>query len=212
MDAWVEFEALRPARGGEYENRRNDLLRTTPDLQRRLAAYHNGSDWYHRTQARILEGWLQHAALYKKVLSELGEVDEKKEGRTAGGIPSIWGVYEVAARKRFREAILPLCWEVFLKFNEVWPTWKIVTFLYMTGAVPNANSVEPVLFLMEQSSDLALIDLSGRVLELLPAAAGKAALSNRPQLIKLSDKQEPAPSPKGRRLRDVLLRVLAKWK
>lgn len=129
------------------------------------------SPWRVRMQIKIAQGWLADRAFYKEVLAQLDSVDAEHEAKTVVGISRIWDMYALKTQREYHERILPLAWEAISKFHESWPAWKIVTFLYMIGARPAEESIDPVLSLMEETRDPFLRSAAGQALAKLPRSA-----------------------------------------
>jgi hypothetical protein len=176
---WPEFAALRGLHGDDYARQRDLVLADRASMTTRLADYEKDPDWMWRTLAAIVRGWSVHSALYLQVLTELDQVDVAGESRKVTGISRIWTKYGMNARIDYGPAILPLCHEVILKFGDLWPRWKVITFLEMIGAVPQADSVEPVLTFMKEVAPVDLFDAAANTLRDLPTAAVQPALAAR---------------------------------
>jgi hypothetical protein len=155
IQPWPEFAALLGLHGDAHALQRDRVLADKAGLALHMPALLVDPDWRRRVHAAILQGWIDHAALYRQVLHELDQVDPAREHRTLLGMPRVWNRYADQARDDYKQAILPLCWEVLLKFGDLWPAWKVMTFLRMIGAVPHADSVEVILVYMQ---DVAPID------------------------------------------------------
>ncbi|MBZ5715387.1 hypothetical protein [Nannocystis pusilla] len=176
---WPEFAALRVLHGEDYARRRGRVLADQTAVMTYLPAYAGDPDWLWRTLAAIVRGWSEHAALYRQVLAELDRVNVAAEGKKVTGISRIWTRYGMRARIDYGPAILPLCWEVILKFGDLWPQWKVITFLEMIAAVPKAESVEPVLTFMQEVAPIDFIEAATNTLRDLPAADVQPALAAR---------------------------------
>lgn len=208
MSQWVEFDMLRQSRGAAYAQQRDAILRSTPDIKRRVSGYQTDAEWEVRIMARILEGWADHGQLYAQILAELDAVDVRRESATIVGISRVWDDFGLRAGTRYGEEILPLCWEALIKFVNVWPDWKVTTFLTMIASLPNENSVEPVLFFMEQTNDYGSQDLAGRVLQLLPAGKVRTVVTERLEAIEAEAGRNPATAARTRQLREILRNAL----
>ncbi|MCY0986642.1 hypothetical protein OV203_41200 [Nannocystis sp. ILAH1] len=176
---WPEFAALRRLHGEDYTHQRDRVLADPTAVMTYLPAYAGDPDWLWRTLAAIVRGWSEHAALYRQVLAELDQVNVAAEGRKVTGISRIWTRYGMKARNDYGPAILPLCWEVILKFGDLWPQWKVITFLEMISAVPKAESVEPVLTFMQEVAPIDFIEAATNTLRDLPTADVQPALVAR---------------------------------
>ena len=174
----VQAEAvvrLSTLRGRAYVEERDRVLQDPP-RQASPAPPLNG-DWRLRLQARMLEGWTAERPLYTQILAELDAVDFERERRTAIGIARIWDMYALRTAQQYHERVLPLAWEVVEKFDAEWPAWKVVTFLYMIGAAPVEESIEPVVALMERTTDPLLRSSSAQALAKLPRQAVERRLA-----------------------------------
>jgi hypothetical protein len=171
--------ALRGLHGEAYARQRDRVLADQTAVMTYLPAHRGDPDWLWRTLAAIVHGWSEHAALYRQVLAELDQVDVAAESRKVTGITRIWTRYGMRARSVYGPAILPLCWEVVLKFGDLWPQWKVITFLEMIGAVPRAESVEPVLTFMQEVAPIDFIEAAANTLRDLPTADVQPALAAR---------------------------------
>lgn len=176
---WPEFVALRGLHGEDYARQRDLVLADPTAATTYLPTYAGDPDWLWRTLAAIVRGWSEHAALYRQVLAELDQVDVAAEGRKITGITRIWTRYRMRARDVYGPAILPLCWEVILEFGDLWPRWKVITFLEMIGAVPRTESVEPVLTFMQEVAPIDFIEAAVNTLRDLPTADVQPALAAR---------------------------------
>jgi hypothetical protein len=160
-------ERLSTMKGRAYLEERERVLQTMPPREAPPTASANG-DWRLRVQAAILQGWIGERALYTQILTELDAVDFERERRTAIGIARIWDMYALRTAREYHERVLPLAWEAIEKFDGDWPAWKVVTFLYMIGAAPVEESVDPVMALMERTTDPLLRSASAQALAKLP--------------------------------------------
>ena len=208
MSQWIEFDMLRQSRGAAYRQQRDAILRSTPDLKRRVGNYQTNPEWEVRIIARILEGWADHGQLYTQILAELDAVDVRRESATIIGISRIWDAFGLRAGTEFGAEILPLCWEALLKFVNVWPDWKVITFLHMIASLPDENSVEPTVFFMEQTNDSGAQDLAGRVLQLLPADRTRVVITERLDALEAEAQHNPATAARTQQLRQILRNVL----
>lgn len=171
INEWRELEGLLGLRGEAYAHQRDLLVGDRAGLREHLAAWEASVDWQRRTQGLILRGWSEHAALYRRVVRELDAVDIASMEGMVSGITAVWREYAGNARYDYHEAILPLCWEVLLKFGDTWPAWKVRTFLEMISAVPHAASVQPVFFYMQEIAPLDRLGGPTNTLRDLPPAA-----------------------------------------
>ena len=108
---------------------------------------------------------------YSDIMSQLDAVDFERERKTAVGIARIWDMYALRTQRDYHEKILPLAWEVIIKFHDAWPNWKVVAFLHMIGAAPVEESIEPVLYLLEEAEDPLLKSAASQTLAKLPREA-----------------------------------------
>jgi hypothetical protein len=165
-----DLEILKQLTGEAYEARRNAFLQSSGDLAR-LAAPPVPGDWRAAMVRRVLTGWRDHGPLYRRVLADLEAVDVAAESRTVVGISGVWDRFALKAQKEYKSDILPLCWEILLKHADDWPMWKLVAFLRAAAAVPDAASVDPVLWFLERTADSQLQDVAGQTLLKLPRDA-----------------------------------------
>jgi hypothetical protein len=169
-------ERLAGMNGRAYLEERDRVLQNAP-RQAPLTAPADG-DWRLRLQARILQGWIDEGALYRQILTELDAVDFERERRTAIGIARVWDMYALRTSQQYHERVLPLAWEAIEKFDGDWPAWKVVTFLYMIGAAPVEESIEPVVALLERTADPLLRSASAQTLAKLPRQAVERRLAS----------------------------------
>lgn len=203
---WPEFEALRGLHGEDYARQRDRVLADRTAVMAYLPTYAGDPDWLWRTLAAIVRGWSEHAALYRQVLAELDQVNVAAESQQVTGISRIWTVFGMNARIDYGPAILPLCWEVILKFGDLWPRWKVITFLEMIGAVPQAKSVEPVLTFMQEVAPIDFIEAAANTLRDLPTADVQPALAARMVVVEAAIRARGSVDPRSA----VLLRVWSK--
>ena len=208
MNQWTEFERLKQLTGSAYQRERDAILQTTPDIKSRLKDYHAHQDWHFRILAQILEGWADHKRLYRQVLAELDAVDVEQESKTVVGISRVWDSFALRAKNEYKHDVLPLCWEALLKYVNVWPEWRLITFLRMVAVLPDGRSVEPVLHFMERTNEPGSIDLAGTVLQLLPAETAKKAVEEHLKIAEEAAKGNPTTEVKTRHLRSVLKNTL----
>lgn len=173
MGNWVEFDRLKYSTGNDYRQQRDLILRSTPDIKARIQSVLTDPDWFNRIMAMILEGWIDHRQMYTNVLAELDAVNVERENKTVVGISRVWDAYALKAENEYKTDILPLCWESLLKYEQEWPEWKLVTFVYMTASVPDRHSIEPLIYLIENSNNPELQDIAGEALAELPETASK---------------------------------------
>ncbi|MDC0716684.1 hypothetical protein [Nannocystis bainbridge] len=203
---WPEFTALRRLHGEDYAHQRDRVLVDQTAVMTYLPAFAGDPDWLWRTLAAIVRGWSEHAALYRQVLAELDQVNVEAEGKRVTGISRIWTQYAMNARRVYGPAILPLCWEVILKFGDLWPRWKVVTFLEMIGAVPKAESVEPVLTFMEEVAPVDFIEAAANTLRDLRSVDVQPALTARMLVVEAAVRARGSLDPRSAEL----LRVWSK--
>jgi hypothetical protein len=173
----VAFEALAQLRGRIYVAERNRFFQNQQEVIGSVQTYLQSDNWQIRTQARILQGWVSEHAFYTNLIAQLDAVNFERERKTAVGISRIWDMYALRAQQEYQHKVLPLCWEVVTKQHADLPAWKVVTFLHMIGAVPTEESIEPVVYLLEESSDPLLRAAAGQTLAKLPREAVKGRLS-----------------------------------
>lgn len=210
MGQWTEFNRLVELTGTAYEQQREHVLKNTPDLKQRLADLQANPAWQAQVLGRILQGWQEHRDLYQRVLRELETIDMEHEKKKVTGVSGIWSEYAYLAKNEYGEAILPLCWEVLLKYSQVWPSWKLITFLRMQAALPHELSVEPVLAFMDQQTEPGTLDLSGRLLLYLPPTTVKSAVSAHLKAAETKAQRSTADEQQTRNLRQALQQVLKK--
>lgn len=173
----IAFEALAQLHGPIYVAERNRLFQNQQELRTSVQTHLQSDNWQLRIQARILQGWASEHAFYTKLNAELDAVNVEREKKTVTGISRIWDGYALRAQKEYQHKVLPLCWEAATKLHADLPAWKVVTFLHMIGAVPTEESIEPVVYLLEESSDPLLRGAAGQALAKLPREAVKRRLS-----------------------------------
>lgn len=212
MGTWTDFNRLVELTGTAYEQHREHVLKNTPDLKQRLADLQANPEWQAQVLWRILQGWQDHRDLYQRVLRELDAIDVAHESKKVTGVSGIWSDYAYLAKNEYGEAILPLCWEVLLKYSDTWPSWKLITFLRMQAALPHELSVEPVLAFMTKQTDPATLDLAGRMLLYLPAQAVRPAVTTHLQAAEAKAQRSAAEEQQTRPLRQALQNVLKKLK
>jgi hypothetical protein len=210
MGQWTEFNRLVELTGTAYEQQREHVLKNTPDLKQKLADLQANPEWQAQVLWRILQGWQDHRDLYQRVLRELEAIDVDYESKKVTGISGVWSDYAYLAKNEYGEAILPLCWEVLLKYSDVWPTWKLITFLRMQAVLPHELSVHPVLAFMDKQTDPATLDLAGRMLRYLPAQAVVPAVTAHLKEVELRAQRSAADKQQTHNLRQALQQVLKK--
>lgn len=166
-------ERLAGLKGRAYLEERDRVLQNPP-----LPSAAVDGEWRLRMQARILQGWAEEKALYAQILTELDAIDYERERRTAIGIARVWDMYALRTAQQYHERVLPLAWEAVEKFDGDWPAWKVVTFLYMIGAAPVEESIEPVVALMERTAEPLLRSASAQTLAKLPRQAVERRLAS----------------------------------
>jgi hypothetical protein len=173
MDISRQFAILTHINRGAYQYERDALLGSPQDLNTLIADNAARPEWHNQVQAEILKGWLQHREMYASILRELEAVNVEQESKTVVGISRIWDAYALKAQKKYGRAVLPLAWEAILKFESYWPDWKVITFLKMIAAVPDVQSIEPILWLLESTDNEHLRHAAGKTLSKLPQEAVK---------------------------------------
>lgn len=197
IEPWPNFAALLGLRGDPYAQQRDRVLADHAGLATHMLAQLADPDWRRRIHAVIVQGWIDHGALYRQVLGELDQVDPAREHRTLLGMRRIWNLYAARARDVYKEKILPLCWEVLLKYGDSWPAWKVTTFLYMISVVPHAESVEVMLVYMQEVAPLdALEDAAVTLRDLARVGAIPAVTARLAALEATLAQQHQAPDPR----------------
>lgn len=171
MAQLASFDALTQLKGKIYLAERNRFIQSQVDLRGSIQSYLLSDAWKTRIQAQIIQGWQEHHQLYVNILSQLDVVNIEDERKTVVGIARVWDMYALRTQQEYHEKILPLAWEVITKYYEDWPSWKVITFLYMIGAAPVEDSIEPVIFLLEETPDPSLKSAAGKTLAKLPRPA-----------------------------------------
>jgi hypothetical protein len=212
MTQWTEFNRLWEMTGAAYTQHREQVLANTPDLDARIADLRKLPEWQAQTLARILTGWREHRDLYRTVLLEVHAIDYAAEQKKVGSISAVWNKFAGRAQKQYGDAILPLCWEVLLKYHTEWPPWKLMTFLHMQSVLPDALSVEPILTLMDNQPHEELLALAGRALRYLPAQAVRPAVTAHLKAVEAKAQQSTTDEQQTRLLRQVLQTVLKRLK
>jgi hypothetical protein len=164
MNLSQQFNILTQINRDEYQYLRKALTDNPQPLKSLIAVNTSDTDWRRRIHADILQAWLQHKKMYLSILRDLDAVNVEKESRTAVGISRIWDAYSFKAQKEYKHTVLPLSWEVILKFEGHWPNWKVITFLRMIAAVPDKRSIEPLLWLLEHTDNSSLRQVTGQTL------------------------------------------------
>jgi hypothetical protein len=168
MDLTIQFSILTQVDKDAYLHQRNMLLSNPQELGPLLASYRGSEDWTLRGHAAILAGWQQNRNMYIRIIQELDAINVEQESKTVVGISRVWDAFALKTEKEYGRAVLPLAWEVILKFSGYWPDWKTITFLRMIAAVPDAESIEPVVHLLENTSSESLRQVAGQTLTHLP--------------------------------------------
>lgn len=195
---WPEFEQAKRLAGPAYDAHRDALLKGTQDLDAKLLAYRQSHPWQTAITAAMLDGWRKHTALYKSVLHELNSIDIDWERKKVSGIAGIWEAFALRAHQEYKTDILPLCWEVILKHAADWPPWKVITFLRMMEAVPDEQSVEPLIAFLETAPDAAMQDVAAQTLKRQPSIKAREAIRAR------LESPTPPPPPAAELLQRVL--------
>ncbi len=168
MDISRQFEIFTRINTQAYESMRNELLDQPKELTNVIKTNASSTQWPDRIHAGILNGWSQHRDMYLSILKELDAVDVEMESKTVVGISRIWDAYALRAKEKYGSAVLPLAWEVILKFESSWPDWKVITFFYMIGAVPDVQSIDPMVWVLERTDSSLIRQIAGKTLAKLP--------------------------------------------
>lgn len=198
MKPWPELELLKRSAGQHYIDLRDGLLRV-PDLRSRIADAGPPDNWRDRIHLYILRGWLEHGELFRQVLAELDAVNVELEKKKITGFNGVLRIFAVKAERQWKEPVLPLIWEVLMKYRGAMPAWKQMVFVSMASAVPHAMSVEPLIEFMEHTPEPAAIDYAGTAMEALPPEAVKAGVEKHLAAMPVENKSK---------VREVLTRVL----
>ena len=168
LEPWEAFQAVKEATGARYVRLRDELLRE-PNLAERLKARRASKDWRTALTARVLQGWLDHAQVYRKFLADMDSVDIENERRSVAGVARVWDGFARLARTKLKLRALPLAWEIVLKRSDDWAAWKVITALKILWVVPHKLSVDPVLWVIDSNQNLR--DVAARTLAHLPREA-----------------------------------------
>ena len=66
-------------------------------------------------------GWRDHAPLYKQVIDRFESADLERAKKTVTGVAGLQDDLADMARTEWKQEVLPLCWEILLKFSSEWP-------------------------------------------------------------------------------------------
>lgn len=169
MATWSELFALMSLRGEPYIAAREEVL-ASKGLRDRLTPLLGDASWETVIQAKILLGWHDQRRLYEGVLRDLDAENPAAAERTVSGLNLIWNRYAKRTKTELGEAILPLSWEAILRLSGDMPEWRVITFLRMIGAAPNALSVEPLIAYINAAPDHRLRHAGAAALGDLPKA------------------------------------------
>ncbi len=156
MNEEFVFEVLKSFQGSLYDQELQRWKGTISPPKEWLKPHKDSDDWRTAVTAMILIGWIEHGPMYNELLANLDAEDIESAGRSAAGLNLIWDKYRHLAETKFKKDILPLCWEVILKHSTSWPNWKVVTFFRMMEAVPHEDSLEPLIWFIENTDNDAL--------------------------------------------------------
>ena len=131
-----DVRVLSQLKGMIYTTMRDELFRRGGTYSDLIARYGEDPDWRVGMTAAILQGWFEHHDLYRKVLTEINQIDPAARGRTLTGVVGIWEEYVMRAHVEYGSPILPLAWEGAVKYADTAPAWRTATFLAMIAGVP----------------------------------------------------------------------------
>ncbi len=157
----VRLFLIARAEGDLYQKEKEKLLSSEEHVSALLEESRDSDQWEYHIAASIIDGWRKHGKLYETVLGEIEAIDAEKYRQTVKGI---------------EKDILPLCWEMILKFGNQYEQWKIITFLYMISAVPDERSIEPLMWFIENTDSEELRQRAARAITFLPKDAVKTRL------------------------------------
>lgn len=178
----VRLFLIARAKGDLYQKEKEKILRSEEHVSALLEKSRDSDQWEDHIAASIVEGWFTHGKLYETVLGEIASIDADKYQQTVKGIEDVWDTYSVRAFNSYKKDILPLCWEMILKFGNQYEQWKIITFLYMIAAVPDTRSIEPLMWFIENTDSEELRQRAARAITFLPKDAVKIRLKQAEEL------------------------------
>ncbi|HEX2958783.1 MAG TPA: hypothetical protein VHO70_18255 [Chitinispirillaceae bacterium] len=186
MNSSQWMAALCSAEGDVYVKLRDTLLQDSnaladflnqkfsPESDTSIAAIHY----------EIISGWKNNGESFKKFLTEIDSIDFETERKKVTGIPGIWRKCANIAKKEYGNLILPLCWEVLLKYGREWNSWAINIILTTVEYIPDLKSIEPLLRYMETTTDLPQHRFAGTKLGYLVSSLPTPGFTERLQTIK----------------------------
>lgn len=166
-----EVRVLAQLKGPHYRTLRDALLSRNAGQADLIARYRGDPDWRVSTVAAILQGWTERRPLYTKVLAEVDAVNPAVRSKRNTGMVGIWEEFEMRAHLEFGPSVLPLAWEQMIMLADGAPPWRTATWLAMISGVPLAESVEPVVHLIETTEEKLLLDRAAMTLSRLPREA-----------------------------------------
>lgn len=172
----VRLFLIARAQGDLYQKEKEKLLSSAEYVSALLEESRDSDQWEDHIAASIIDGWHKHGKLYEIVLGEIESIDAEKYRQTVKGIEDVWDTYSVKAFNNYKKDILPLCWEMILKFGNQYEEWKIITFLYMISALPDERSIEPVMHLIENTDKEELRRRAAKAISFLPKNAVRSRL------------------------------------
>jgi hypothetical protein len=159
MDQEMEWEILKALKGEFYTKKREKIISSTPDLRKQLEIHLQSDSREDVIQARIILGWDDYKDVYLQLFTEFDSIDPDLEKKKVAGMNRIWDGYALKAKNEYKKSILPLCWEMLLKNVNIIEKWKIITFIYMTCAVPDELSLHVLQQFIETTHDPDYYDI-----------------------------------------------------
>lgn len=171
-----EFRALSQLQGRPYLALRDALLARGAGQADLVARFRSDPDWRLATTGAILQGWTERRPFYTTLLAEVDRIDPAARSKRVSGLVGVWEEFEMRALHEFGPPVLPLAWEQIVKLAEDAPPWRTATWLAMIAGVPMAQSIEPVVHLVETTEDQMLRERAAMTLSRLPREAVDARL------------------------------------
>lgn len=188
MNASQWIAALCATEGTEYVELRDALLKDSSALADFLAQKKptSASDTsISAVQYEIILGWKNNSDSFKQYLAEIDSINFDIERKTATGVAGVWRQYATIAKEDYGVLILPLCWEVLLKYGKEWDSLVMNIFLTAVEYIPNIRSVEPLLRYMEATTDLPQHRFAGTKLGYLVSSLPDTHITERLEIAKL---------------------------
>ena len=135
---------------------------------------------------QIIAGWKQHGEQFRNFLAKLDGIDYDTERMKVSGLPGLWRKYANIAKREYGDLILPLCWEVFLKYGKEWNSWVMNIFITTVEYIPNRKSIEPLIRYMVSTTDLPQHRFTGARIGYLAASLSVSEIKERLEILEMN--------------------------